>query len=44
MDLLNWLNANVFSQPFFIIFTKGTNNSDHDCIWCGNLDQIKVAQ
>ncbi len=26
-------NADSFSQPSLIIFTKGANNSDHDCIY-----------
>ncbi len=24
--------AGLFSEPSLIIFTKGANNSDHDCI------------
>ncbi len=26
-------NAGLFSEPSLIIFTKGANNSDHDCIY-----------
>ncbi len=26
-------NAGLFSEPSLIIFTKGANNSDHDCIF-----------
>ncbi len=26
-------NAGLFSEPSLIIFTKGANNSDHDCVY-----------
>ncbi len=26
-------NADLFLQPSLLIFTKGANNSDHDCIY-----------
>ncbi len=26
-------NADKFSQPSLIIFTKGSNNYDHDCMY-----------
>ncbi len=33
LDFCEFLNADfLFLQPYLIIFTKGTNNSDHVCV------------
>ncbi len=32
-------NADLFSQPCLIIFTKRTNNSNHDCRYLETCEQ-----
>ncbi len=36
-------NADLFSQPPLIIFSKGTNNSDHVCIYSFIKTEITVT-